>query len=230
MKQVADRLGKLQKRIEESNASVKLSEAIAELKAMSIDLNNENNNKINKLETNKEKSEQRMNKLELKFGELEETINFALGEEQKKTELEMKRKEITDFMLKKYSVIQSLMERNEKKILSIFDTRIEEFNKDVDKKCSKALEKVKELREESSSIKETINDFERNTEKLESDTIHFMSVLNEQQAVVQNIDWMHDEIMSIKEREFQIINLLKDEADVEQEFLANISNEQITQH
>ena len=227
MKQVSDRLSKLQKRVDQSDGPIKLSEAIAELKGMSSDFAENSTGKLKAHETNIEKSEQRMNKLEVRFGELEETINFALAEAKKKTELEMKRKEITEFMLKKYAVIQSLMERNEKKITGILDKRIEDFNKEMGGKFGKASEKIAQLKEESEGNKENIDEFEKNMERVDADTIHFMSVLNEQQAQVQNIDWMHDEIMSIKQRELQIINLLKDEADVEQEFLSNISSEKL---
>ena len=80
---------------------------------------------------------------------------------------------------------------------------------------------VKELSEKASANSEAL-------EKLEGELLQMMKALNEQGIKTQNIQWMHDELMTIKKRELQIINLLKDQTNVEAEFLNNVTGAPIS--
>ena len=223
------RLAKLESRLDNNEGLVKLSEDIVRLKSEEL----ENEAKIRQekqaeLETRIARLEKRMDTIESKFGELEEKMHVSLDEIKKRQEASMKRTDITDFMLKKFEIIQNTLEQNEKKLLGVIDKRVEDIGSETDHKfmeivntVDEAGHLVKELSEKASANSEAL-------EKLEGELLQMMKALNEQGIKTQNIQWMHDELMTIKKRELQIINLLKDQTNVEAEFLNNVTGAPIS--
>ncbi len=223
---MTERIGKLEKRLEDTDALGRLSEGIARLKErpaeiLSADVTNPHEEKIGTFE-------ERFDGLERRMGEMEETAGFVLADIKKKQDLSMRRGEIVDFMLKKYETVQNIMAQNEKKIVTLLESKSGETRRRIHSKLEETTEKLGTSGKSSEGLRERVEADAANLEKHDSEMIQFMAMLNEQSAQMQNLDWMHDEIMSIKTREMQIINLLKDEAsaNVETEFLDKIDAEQ----
>eukprot|EP01022_Parablepharisma_sp_SALTPOND_P035426 TRINITY_DN952_c1_g1_i2.p2 TRINITY_DN952_c1_g1~~TRINITY_DN952_c1_g1_i2.p2 ORF type:complete len:758 (+),score=63.41 TRINITY_DN952_c1_g1_i2:102-2276(+) len=217
------RIAKLETRLDNNEGLVKLSEEIVRLKEEEL----ENESKIRhekyvELEARIGRLEKRMDKVELKFGGLEEKMKVGLEEIKKKQELSMKRTEITDFMLKKFEIIQNTFEQNEKKLAGLIEKRVEEMTSETDHKLMEIVNTVDEAGHLVKELSEKASANAEGLEKLEGELLNMMKALNEQSIKTQNIQWMHDELMTIKKRELQIINLLKDQSNVEAEFLTQL--------
>ena len=222
---LAQRIEKLEARLENNEGLVKLSEEIVRLKEEELDTESRiRQQKHQELEIRVVKLEQKMNNIELKFGEIEERMKATLDDVKKRQELSMKRTEITDFMLKKFEIIQNTLEQNEKKLMGFIDKKVEEMGTETDHKLVEILNTVDDAGHLVKELNEKVIANAEGLEKLEGEMLQLMKLLYEQSIKTQNIQWMHDELMTIKKRELQIINLLKDQTNVETEFLTNVSS------
>jgi DNA repair ATPase RecN len=160
-----------------------------------------------------------MDDIEISFGTLEEKVKVGLEEIKKNQELTMKRTEISEFMLKKFEIIQNTLEQNEKKIMGAIDKRMEDMGLEADNRLNEIVNSIDETGSLVKEVTEKITANVESLEKLEDEMLTMMKALNEQAIKLQNVQWMHDELMTIKKRELQIINLLKNQDNVETEFL-----------
>eukprot|EP00826_Nyctotherus_ovalis_P001810 TRINITY_DN10326_c0_g1_i1.p1 TRINITY_DN10326_c0_g1~~TRINITY_DN10326_c0_g1_i1.p1 ORF type:complete len:181 (-),score=43.91 TRINITY_DN10326_c0_g1_i1:124-666(-) len=163
-----------------------------------------------------------MDSLELHLAQLEEHTMNGLEELHKRQELSMKRNEVTDFVVKKFEIIQATIEQNERKILGVIEKRFEDTAGETEEKYNDVTNAVDEV---GYLVKEAAKKAATNAEeleKVEKEMLSMMKILNEQAIKTQSIQWMHNEVMAIKERELQIINLLKDHDSVEADFLTQI--------
>jgi len=220
---LVQKIAKLESRLDTNESLIKISEEIVRLKSEEL----ENSEKIheekqNEFEARINRLEKRMDNLESKFGSLEEKTKIQLEELRKKQENSMKRTEITDFMLKKFEIIQNTIEQNERKLLGLIDKKMEDVGSETDHKLIEIVNTVDEAGHLVKELSEKANANSESLEKIEGEMLGIMKTLNEQGIKTQNIQWMHDELMTIKKRELQIINLLKDQNNVETDFLNQV--------
>jgi len=214
---------KLEARMNNNEGLVKLSEEIVRLKSGELETEVRiRGEKLSELEIRIMKLEKRMNDIETSFGALEEKVKVGLEEIKKSQELTMKRTEISEFMLKKFEIIQNTLEQNEKKIMGVIDKRTENIGLEVDNRLNEIINSIDETGSLVKEVAEKVTANVESLEKLEDEMLTMMKALNEQAIKLQNVQWMHDELMTIKKRELQIISLLKDQDNVETEFLEQI--------
>eukprot|EP00826_Nyctotherus_ovalis_P031437 TRINITY_DN2512_c0_g1_i12.p1 TRINITY_DN2512_c0_g1~~TRINITY_DN2512_c0_g1_i12.p1 ORF type:complete len:270 (+),score=110.64 TRINITY_DN2512_c0_g1_i12:73-882(+) len=218
--ELLQQIEKIEARLSSSEGLVKLSEEVVRLKSSELETETKiRGEKLLELETRVEKLEKRMDELEICFGGFEEKMKGSLEEVRKSQELTMKRTEISEFMIKKFEIIQNTLEQNEKKIMGAVDKRIEDMGLEADSRFSEIANSIDETGSLVKEVAEKVTVNVESLEKLEDEMLTMMKALNEQAIKLQNVQWMHDELMTIKKRELQIINLLKDQDNVETEFL-----------
>ncbi len=222
--QLAQRVGKLESRLDNNEGLVKLSEEIVRLKDEELGTEATiRQQKLSELEIRIGKLEKRMGSVELRFGELDERIKLGVDEVRKRQDQSMKRAEVTEFMLKKFEIIQNTLEQNERKLTGLVEKRMEDLAVEADHKLVEVVNTVDDAGHLVKELNEKVAANAEGLEKLEGEMLQLMKLLNEQSIKTQNVQWMHDELMAIKKRELQIINLLKDQSNVEAEFLNNYS-------
>lgn len=211
---------KLEARLNNSEGLVKLSEEIVRLKSNELETESKiRGEKLVELETRIAKVEKRMDDIEISFGTLEEKVKVGLEEIRKRQEVTMKRTEISEFMLKKFEIIQNTLDQNEKKIMGAIDKKMEDLGLEAENRLSEIVNSIDETGSLIKELAEKVTANVESLEKLEDEMLTMMKALNEQAIKLQNVQWMHDELMTIKKRELQIISLLKDQDNVETEFL-----------
>lgn len=211
---MGQRISKLEKRLDSNEQLIKLSEEIVRLKE--DELTTDSKIKYQKhfeLETRIGKLENRLNGIELKFGEMEERMNQTLEEIKRTQAASMKKPEIMDFMVKKFEAIQNAMEQNERKALNQIEKKAEGIETETESKLQEILGTVEDAEQLVKGLSEKVILNTEGMEKFQEEMIQLMKKLNEQNMKTENIQWMHDEIMSIKKRELQIINMLKEEPE-----------------
>ena len=212
--ELLSQIERLESKLNNNEKLIKLSEEIVHLKREELDTESKlRSEKQSELEARLGRLERRVDSIEVRMGELEERTRDGLEEIRKKQELAIKQEEISDFMAKKFEIIQKSIERSENQIMEVFEKRFEEANFDNSEKFRKVENNSEEIKY---LIKEALAKSNANAEELEviqNEIKKVMKTLDEQSIQIQDIKQVHDELMVIKQRELQIVNMLKNQGN-----------------
>lgn len=219
---IEKRLTKIEGRFQNNLELVKLSEQIVRLKGDEAQTSDQiHYNQYQKLNCKLSTIETRLTKIEAQLNSISKITEEQAHNWSQTVDLYFKRSEANDVISKKFAIVESLIENSEKKLISMIEKNTENTLKEVNRKYDDISNSIDEVGNKAKDndcalLKDALC-------KVENDNLLMMKMVNEMNMKTQNIQWMHDELMSIKRRQIQILGLLNEQSNEENDFLKNMS-------